>query len=118
MASTEFQLTRYTCCSERIQDYLSTDYVKFLRCVEFSSARRKKCITDKFFPIREFLKNSRVDMYAYDWMIINRLLPDSLLSVLISGMRSLEMGGILALDSCIIDRLVFTHGLFPIPQAG
>ena len=51
-------------------------------------------------------------------MIIDRFLPDSLLSVLISGIRSLEMGGILALDSCSMDRLVFTHGLFPIPQAG
>ena len=57
-------------------------------------------------------------MCACDWMIIDRFLPDSLLSVLISGIRSLEMGGILALDSCSIDRLVFTHGLFPIPQAG
>ena len=57
-------------------------------------------------------------MYAYDRVNINRLFGDSLLSLLISEIRILEMGGILALDSCSIERLVFTHGLFPIPQAG
>ena len=63
----------------------------------------------------EFLHNYRVDMYAYDWLNINRFSSDSLVSVLFRG---LEMGGAMALESCIMDRLVFTHGLFPIPQAG